>query len=275
MLIDAHIHLSAYQYNVETLQEALDLLLREMAENGISHAIIIPDNQENLEKIADLTHARKLLKNHNNLFLLGSPQIIQRGSSELSYYKRLLEDKIIHGIKFFPGHDPYNLSDERCLPYCKLLEELDYPLLIHTGEVSSDPNITNPLEYNDPKYIVDVAKRFPKLKVVITHYYWPKLDYCYEITKKVPNIYFEIAALADTEVLTASGGIQKMREILTKTIKDRPDQVIYGTDWPMCNWGGKSGFEHHKELIYSLDLPQDIQDMIFYKTANRIYKLGL
>jgi len=275
MIIDAHVHLSAYQDSCETLSDALEKLLGEMQNNGISHAVVIPDNRENDPKIADLLHARELLKGHENLFLLGSPQIIQRGSDEIKYYRSLLSSQTIHGIKLFPGHDPYNLSDERCQPYCELLQEFDYPLLVHTGDLSSDPNIHNPLEYNDPKYIVDVAQRYPGLMVIITHYYWPRLDYCYEITKDVPNIYFEIAGLADNVVLSASGGLDKMREVLLETITDRPDQVMYGTDWPMCDWGGKSGFAHHIELINSLDLPQDVQDMIFFGTANRIYQLGL
>ncbi len=275
MIIDAHVHLSIYQDNVKTLEEALKLLLFEMQQNGITHAIVIPDNIESGLKIADLTKARELINGYNNLFLLGSPQIIQRGNTELENYKKLLEEGIIKGIKLFPGHDPYNPTDERCQPYYDLLQELDYPVIIHTGEVSSDPNINNPLQYNDPKYIVEVANKYPKLKVIITHYCWPKLEYCYEITKNTPNIYFELAACADGEVLEASGGIEKMREVLKKTVEDRPDKVIYGTDWPMCDWGSKSGFAHHIELVKSLGLSQETEEMIFSKNAISIYKLPL
>ena len=127
-------------------------------------------------------------------------------------------------------------------------------MVIHTGDHSQDPNITNPLQYNDPKYAVDIAKKYPKLKVVITHYYWPKIDYCYEVTKDIANIYFELAACADDGVIEASGGIEKMRQILKQTIQDRPDKVIYGTDWPLCDFDYKSGFAHHIELVQSLVL---------------------
>jgi len=266
MIIDSHVHISLYDNNATSLQGAFDLLLREMEENKISCAVIIPDNIEGSDSIADLDKAIELIGERKNLFLLGSPQIIQRGSSELEKYRKLLEQEKIKGIKFFPGHDPYYPTDERCLPYYELCEKTNVPVLFHTGENSGDSLCS---KWNDPKYIVDIAKKYPKLKVIITHYYWPKLDYCYEITKSVPNIYFELAALADDEVVEKSGGIEKIKEILKKTIFDRPDKVIFGTDWPMCKIG------EHVKLVKSLKLSKEVEEKIFYKNSLNIYNLIL
>lgn len=264
MIIDAHVHISIFDNNASSLQGAFDLLLAEMEKNGVGSAIIIPDNIEGSDNIADLEKAIELIGDRKNLFLLGSPQIIQRGSDKLEKYQKLLEVGKIKGIKFFPGHDPYYPTDERCLPYYELCEKLDVPVLFHTGENSGDNECA---KWNDPKYIVEIAKKYPKLKVIITHYYWPKLDYCYGITKDVPNIYFEIAAMADAEVIEKSGGIEKIREVLKKTISDRPDKVIFGTDWPMCK------IEEHIELVRSLGMGKDVEKDVFFGNAVRIYKL--
>lgn len=269
MIIDAHTHLSIYQKQASSLEDAVNKLLEKMRINGIDYAIIIPDNLEGGPQIADLDTARKLIKNQNNLFLLGSPQIIQRGSSEVDKYQKLLKEGVIKGLKLFPGHDPYNPMDERCFPFYVMLQESGYPVIIHTGDSSSDPNITQPLKYNDPKYIVEVARRYPRLKVVITHFYWPKIDYCYEVTKDIANIYFEIAALADQEVLDASGGIDKMRGVLLKVIQDRPDKIIFGTDYPMCD------IKKHIEFIKSLQLQKGIEDKIFSLNAIDLYNLPI
>lgn len=265
MIIDSHVHVSLYNDNAKNLQEAFGLFLREMEKNGISGAIIIPDNVEGSDSIADLNKAIELVGERKNLFLLGSPQIIQRGSSELEKYQNLLEDEKIKGIKFFPGHDPYYPTDERCLPYYELCQKLDVPVLFHTGENSGDSECA---KWNDPKYIVEVTKKYQKLKVIITHYYWPKMDYCYEITKDIPNIYFEMAAMADEEVVEKSGGMEKIREILQKTITGRPDKVIFGTDWPMCK------IEEHIELVKSLGLGEKIEEKVFSGNVKRIYKLA-
>lgn len=266
MIIDSHVHISICNKNASSLEEAFGLFLKVIEKNGIISAIIIPDNIEGSDGIADLDKAIELIGKRKKLFLLGSPQIIQRGSSELDKYQRLLEKRRIKGLKFFPGHDPYFPTDERCLPYYELCEKLDIPVLFHTGENSGDSEC---VKWNDPKYIVEIAKKYPKLKVIITHYFWPKLDYCYEITKDVSNIYFELAALADKEVIEKSGGIEKIREILIKTIFDRPDKVIFGTDWPMCK------IENHIELVKSLGLNKAIEEKVFYKNSTNVYKLDL
>lgn len=266
MIIDAHVHISIFDNNASSLREAFDLLLVEMEKKGIGAAIIIPDNIEGSDNIADLDKAIELIGNRKNLFLLGSPQIIQKGSSEIEKYRKLMEKGRIKGIKFFPGHDPYFPTDERCLPYYELCQEVDVPVLFHTGENSGDSECA---KWNDPKYIVEVAQKYPELKVIITHYYWPKLEYCYEITKDVPNIYFELAALADTEVIEKSGGIEKVKEILRKTIADRPDKVIFGTDWPICK------IEEHIELVKSLGLNGDVEAGISWGNAVSAYKLPI
>lgn len=266
MIIDSHVHISLYNSNAKNLREAFALFLGEMEENDLSAAIIIPDNIENSEGIADLESAIELIGARRNLFLLGSPQIIQRGSGELNKYKELLEEGKIKGIKFFPGHDPYCPTDDRCLPYYELCQKMDVPVLFHTGENSGDRECS---KWNDPKYIVQTAEDYPNLKVIITHYYWPKLDYCYEITKNISNIYFELAALADEEVVEKSGGMKKIKEILKKTISDRPNNIIFGTDWPMCQIG------KHIGLVKSLELGKDMEEKIFWKNSSNTYKITL
>jgi len=269
MIIDSHVHISIYEDGAKSLEQSRDLLLKEMARNGVDYAVVIPDNIEHLSDIADLEKAIELTRGHKEFFLLGSPQIIQRGSGEVQKYRKLLEDGTIKGIKFFPGHDPYNAADERCLPYYNLAQELSCPVIFHTGDISSDPNIADPMQYNDPKYIVEIANKYPKLKVIITHYFWPRIEYCYEITKNSPNIYFELAGTADPEVLEKSGGIEKMRNILEKTIQDRPDKVIFGTDWPMCD------IKRQIVLVESLKIDKETRERIFSKNAIEIYRLPI
>lgn len=265
-MIDAHVHISLYNDNAQSLSEAFAVFLREMEKHGMDGAIIIPDNIEDSDNIADLDRAMTLIGDRKNLFLLGSPHIIHRGTDDLGKYRKLLEDGKIKGMKFFPGHDPYYPTDERCLPYYALCQEWDVPVVFHTGENSGDSACA---KWNDPKYIVEVAKKYPTLKVIITHYYWPKMAYCYDITKDIPNIYFETAAMADAEVVEKSGGMERVGEILRKTITDRPDNVLFGTDWPMCK------IEEHIALVRSLGLCADMEERVFGKNAVRAYRLQL
>ncbi len=266
MKIDSHVHISIFEDNAKNLEMAFKALLKNMDNNEVDFAIIIPDNIENSPQVADLETARKLIEGHDKFFLLGSPQIIQRGASEIAKYEELIKNKTIKGVKLYPGHDPYYPTDQRCLAYYELCTKLDAPILFHTGENSGDSECS---KWNDPKYIAEIAKKYPGLKIIIAHYYWPKMDYCYEITKNIKNIYFDMAAMADDEVIKMSGGIEKVKDILKKTINDNHNKVIFGTDWPMCK------IENHLKLIRSMNLGKEIEEKIFYKNAIQLYSLPI
>ncbi len=174
--------------------------------------------------------------------------------------------RTVRGLKFFPGHEPYYPTDRRCSPFYTAAEEAGLPVVFHTGQNPGDPDCA---KYNDPKYIVEIAERHPLLKVVITHYFWPKLRYCYQVTRETPNIYFELAGTGDDEVVRASGGIEEVRDILWQTINDRPEQVIFGTDWPMCD------IQDHLNLVDSLDLDQASRARVLGRNAAALYSLDL
>jgi uncharacterized protein len=266
MIIDTHVHISLFENNAIDLNGAFSALLGDMTKYKIDYAFVIPDNLENLSSVADLDKAISLINGNDKFYLLGSPQIIQRGASEIAKYEKLIKEKKIWGIKFFPGHDPYYPTDDNCKPYYELCEKLCVPVIFHTGENSGNSECA---KWNDPKYIVEIAKIYPSLKVVIAHYFWPKMDYCYRITRDIPNLYFDIAAMADEEVVEKSGGVEKIKNILNKTIKDDHEKVVFGTDWPM----GKT--EKHIDLIKSLNLGASIEDRIFFRNAISLYKLEI
>lgn len=262
MIIDAHVHIATYSGKGTTLPGSMKLLREDMKNAGISHAIVIPDNIEHDPHIADLAKANRLIRPYRNFFLLGSPHIIGGSDGEVKKYGSLLISRKIFGIKLFPGHDPYTPADPRCFPYYELCQKYNAPVVVHTGENTEHLEVAR---YNDPKYIVTIARKYPRLRIIISHYFWPKLEYCYRVTRKVKNISFDIAGLADAEVIAKSGGRDAVRSVIRKTVTDRPEGVIFGSDWPMCS------MKEHIELIKSLHLPRHLEQNIFWKNAIRHY----
>jgi hypothetical protein len=264
MIIDVHTHISIYENNVSSLDEAYDLLCQMMNDTNVQYALVIPDNEDDVPTIAGFQRAQELTKENKRIFLIGSPQILGKATSELNFFRSLFENNTIYGLKFFCGHDDYYPNDERCMPYYELCQELGYPVVFHTGENSEDSECA---KYNDPKYIVEVAQKFPKLKCVIAHFFWPKIDYCYDLTKNVPNIYFDLAGTADEEVITKSGGWEKMQSVLSQVVRDRPSNVIYGTDWPMCE------VQRHMRMVEEIAPDEATRQKIFAHNAIRVYRL--
>jgi hypothetical protein len=231
---------------------------------GISHVIVIPDNILG-SSIGDLPTCLELVKGTAELSLMGTIDIQTQGEAWIAYLDELIVQDSIVAIKIFPGHDPIYPTDTRLLPVYAMCERRGVPMVIHTG---CNPGHTEVAQYNDPKYIVQVAKLYPELKIVIAHYFFPEVEYCYETTCAYPNIYFDTSGLADAEVIAATGA-ERIRNVLLKTLKDDPRKVIFGTDYAMCT------FQDHLDLIYSLPVSEDTRQGILWRNAVELFKLRL
>lgn len=262
MIIDSHVHLS-YEKEKKNFSQIKNELILNMKKLNIGYSIIIPDNVLN-SKCADFNTVIKITKNEKRLYMLGTLRISDINRSSLSKINNLFENKIIRGFKIFPGHDPIYPTDKRWIPVFKLCLKYNFPLIIHTGINSDNKECA---KYNDPKHIVKVARNYPKLKIILSHYFWPKQNYCFSITNGFKNIYFDTSGLADPEITKTSGGIKKIKEVLIKTMKRSSDSVIFGTDWPMCKT------ELHINLVNSLNITKEERKKVFYKNAKRIFGL--
>ena len=263
MIIDTHLHLPVVKKS-STFEKAKKKLLSDMKKNKIDYAIMIPDNLHD-SKIGDLDASLELIKNEKKLFLLGTIDIRKEGKEWIKKLDLLLKKRKIKGIKIFPGHDPIYPTDKRLIPVYKLCIKHDYPIVIHTGWNSNHPEVA---KYNNPKYIIKIAKKFPKLKIIIAHYFWPEVEYCYKITRGFKNIYFDTSALADDEVIEETG-LDKIKKVLEQSIKDNSESVLFGTDYAMCDT------KKHIKLINSLKLSKEDREKVFWKNADKLFKLKI
>lgn len=261
-IIDSHLHLPVRKHLLNHEQQK-DELLSELKKNSINVGIVIPDNVRD-SSIGNLNQCLALFSDVSNIYLLGTVNILEDNLEEkLVELNNYFASNQIVGLKIFPGHDEHYPNDERLDPFLKLCIEYDKPFVIHTGENSGDSKCA---KYNDPKYIVELANKFPSLKIIISHLFWPKVEYCVEITKDYPNISYDTSALADKEVVekTGEGRIKDSLELLIKKYKKK---VIYGSDYGMCN------IKDHIDLVNSLDISSIQKEEIFYKNAEVVFKL--
>lgn len=151
------------------------------------------------------------------------------------------------------------------MPIYRLCVKHNCPVVIHTGWNSNHPEVA---KYNNPKHIIKIVKKFPKLRIIISHYYWPEVEYCYRITRGFKNIYFDTSALADEEVIKETG-LDKIKKVLEQSIKDNPESVLFGTDYAMCD------IKEHIKLINSLKISNENRERVFWKNANKLFRLNL
>lgn len=262
MIIDSHLHISLTDKSRNFIQAKAELLL-EMKKNKVNKAIIIPDNVKN-HYCADLNAVSRLIRNDSRFKMIATLKLNVINKISIRKIENLFIKKKAIGFKIFPGHDPIYPTDIRLLPIYELCEKYHVPLIIHTGINTDNKSVAR---FNDPKYIIKIAKEYKNLKIIIAHYFWPKLDYCFNKTNGFDNIYFDLSGLADEEVVKASGGIRKIRQILMKTLKRKSDSLLFATDWPMCD------IKKHIDLVESLQLSLEEKQNIFHKNTKKVFNL--
>ncbi len=265
MIIDSHLHISYLGENKKNLFEVKKELLKSMTKFGIKYSIVIPDNIPN-PKCADMKTMFKIIEGEKKFFAMGTINIFQNMEKQLLNLESLIKKKKICAIKLFPGHDPFYPTDKRCHSIYKLCVKYNIPIVFHTGI-----NINNEsyAKHNDPKYIVDIVKKYENLKIVIAHFFWPKMEYCYQKTKDFKNIYYDTSAMADKDVVNITGGWEKVVKILKKTALLNPNNIIFGTDWPMCP------VDRQIKLIKNLNLDHKAEKKVFFHNAIDLYKLKI
>jgi predicted TIM-barrel fold metal-dependent hydrolase len=263
MIIDSHLHLPPLRKGA-TLTDSRKQLLQELKKNNVDYAIVIPDNTP-ISEIGNLDQVLGLVEHDKNLFVMGTIDIRRDKEPHIQKLDLLFRTSRIVAVKIFPGHETIYPTDKRLDPVYGLCTKYDLPIVIHTGAVSRYPN---PAKYNDPKHIVKVANRFPRLKIVIAHYFWPRVEYCHELTKSYANIHFDTSGLADDEVVEETG-LNKIKKVLTMTVEEHPCNVVFGTDYAMCS------IRKHIELIESLRISIQVKDRIFSENAIKLFHLSV
>lgn len=142
----------------------------------------------------------------------------------------------------------------------KILLEHDAPLVIHTGG--------NDDTYNNPSLVLDIAKRYKALKIVIAHYFQPRLKNAYQQLKDYPNVVFDTSALADKDSLMITGE-KTTSDIILKTLKMDDSRIIFGSDYQACL------IADHKALITSLTITEAQKEKIYSSNAIKHYKLPI
>lgn len=261
MIIDVHTHLSLTKRQ-KTYSKAAENFLANMRQNCIDRALVIADNVAN-SGCANLDVLLEYFGATKQIHFIGALYPFKISRESLKKVETLINQKKIVGLKIYPGHDKIYPTDKRYQVIYKFCLKNKIPVIIHTGINSNNPKSAR---YNDPKHILKIAKQYPALTLVIAHYFWPKIEYCYDLTIKQPNIYYDTSGLADLEVVAASGGIAKICEVLVNTAEQKPASLIFGTDYPMCDT------QKHIELVASLPLTNALKENIFFRNTQALFR---
>lgn len=206
-------------------------LIAEMDAAGIAQTVLLiadfgfghEDAEASLTRLYD--QHRALLAAHPDRLIVFGGADPRRGPAGLALFERGLSELGFRGLKLYPPCG-YEIDDPGLSPYYELCAAHGAPVLIHTGPSLS--TMTGDRGY--PASILRTAERFPRVQFVLGHAAYQSFDTNVAIAERHRNVYLETSGFQRL--------IDRRDELLalTRALFARiPDQVVFGTDWPVFN----------------------------------------
>ena len=168
-------------------------------------------------------------------------------------FEKSIKEYNFKGIKLYPPCG-FDLNDSKMLPYYEICQSYNVPVLTHTGASNSDM-------YNEYDYIQqlgEVIKLFPGLKIIMAHVTTEGFEKRVEFCKQNRNVYCDLSAFQK------EAGSDKLVKKLTILENEIPDQILFGTDWPLYSLMGtqKKWVDYFKNSQF---ISEEFKEKIFSK----------
>jgi predicted TIM-barrel fold metal-dependent hydrolase len=208
-------------------------LLAEMDAAGIGKTVLLladfgfGHEEGSLTLSALYDHHHHILRQHPTRFVVFGGTDPRRGPQALSLFEHGLNEFCFRGLKLYPACG-YEADDPGLLPYYELCQTRGLPVLLHTGPALA----THRGDTRYPEAVHDVALRFPRLRLVLGHAAFQNPEVNIALAQRHRNVYLE------------TSGFQRVRHReelashLRKLFDVAPEQVVFGTDWPVFNIKG-------------------------------------
>ena len=93
------------------------------------------------------------------------------------------------GVKFIVPHIPYD--DERAFPVYEAVEAACLPAHFHCGVVAYEPGLLASSEMMRPMRLDPIARRFPGMRILLSHLGVPEYEVATTLARLIPNIYID------------------------------------------------------------------------------------
>ena len=182
------------------------------------------------------------------------------------------EDSRVKGVPRLPSLQP---EDPGYVPYYRLAEKYDLPVIVHTGDNWST---TAKVKYAHPLRMDEVAVDFPGVRFVLAHFGNPWLTDAAEVLFKNANVWADLSGLfvgSDQEIQAFLGQASipdSVAGLLFSDLKKAIGYVgdytkfVYGSDWPLAPMGA------YRRLIESV-IPREHHQEVFRTNAKQVFKI--
>lgn len=245
-----------------------DVFIRQMDAAGIDKAVLlIADFGYSLGE-ADLSiediHLlhRQVRDLYPDKFIVFGGVDPRRGRRGVDLFEKAVRDWGFGGLKLYPPCG-FELDDPQLMPLYEICNTYQVPVLSHTGP--SLASMRTEREY--PATILKVSAAFPGVQFILGHGGARDWETSVDVASRRPNVSLEISAFQ------AYAGAEELKGRFRYFFDRVPDQVLFGSDWPMFMMGTTQ--VQLVELVRNLGVLTEAEnDKLFYRNAQRVLNLG-
>lgn len=240
---DSHVHVGTFpNLNVKFgLQDLKAVMAKYKVESAMVFSSIANPKKETKEIIKNMEDMNLYCLVRDNHEKYNTPTFLKS-------LEKLLRSHRIVGMKINPSLERYRVTDN-CYAGClEVLNENKAILLLHCGRW---------VEMSGWHYGLEVARKYPKLKVILAHMGGTHPDLAFpaiEACKDVPNVYMDTSQTR--QIIVIKKGIEALG----------PLRILFGSDMP---WGN---YLQNLVGILELDLSEDVKDKILRGNFNTLVK---
>ncbi len=202
MIIDIHNHVGRA---IDGKSQTISQLRANMKRLGITHSVIFPFNEP-----GNLVEASRRLLEYRGRNIIPFLRFDPKTPNPDAIAKELEENEY-KGVKLHPKAQKFDAADKRYYDFYKTIQRFKIPLLFHTKKETK--------RNMDPDRIAALARKFPKLNIILGHYASMSMDALAYI-KTRNNLY------AETSIFSSDGTF----DLILKATN--PKRILFGSDSP-------------------------------------------
>ncbi len=241
----------------EDITPTIEDAIRDMDEAGVDKAVIVAVDAEttfNFKTPNELV--AQAVRQYPDRLIGFAGVDPRKGVLALEGLEYAVKELGLKGLKFIPHLNEVRTNDALFYPIYELAQDLDIPILFHTG---TQYHARTRLRYCNPLDLDDVAVDFPHLKIVAAHFGWPWVGDAIALAMRHENLYLNIAGWAP----------KHYPDLLVKYMNGPlSGKVLFGSDFPLVS---------RKRIVSELKARPDLKPQVVDRvlSENPMRFLGL
>jgi len=223
--VDYHCHISMTEYidpeHPKVISVSMEEFLADLDAAGFDMAVVLSDSRTTPETVSAFVRQapdRFIGFGYVNPLRCDAPEDVLKQRHELGLF----------GLKLYPTVDGYNADDPKAFRVYEAAVDIDMPVLFHQAGMPEPHDL---LKHTDPKQIDVVASCFPKLRIVLAHLGYPRVEETLYVARKHRNVWCDIS-WPYGDVWHASYRYLLWRDLLIALNLGVLNRIVFGTDYP-------------------------------------------